>query len=617
MHRTRVFPTLFFCLAGAASAQTTSYTISTVVGVYPGTPGFIGDTNAATAAELNTPIAVALDSSGNLYIADSANNRIRKVTKSTGKITTIAGNGTAVYPDTGDGASATSATLDTPYGVAVDSSGNVYISDFLDHAVRKVNSSGTISTYAGTHVFGYSGDGGPAANAQLNRPFGLAVDSAGDLYIADSNNYCVRKVDTNQNISTVAGVCGSQGFSGDGGNATSAKMTSPYGIAVDNAGNLYIADSGNNRIRKVSNGIITTIAGSSNTVGFSGDGGPATAAKLNRPFGVSVDSGGNVYISDYGNYRVRLVSSNGMITTLAGFAANYGGDGGPAINATLNFPTDTVSDSSGNVYIADSGNNVIRLMTPSAPSIGSGGVVSASAFGAFPAIAPGSWIEIYGSNLATNVRLWNGGDFKNNGVNAPTSLDGNSVTIGGQQAYVEYISGGQINVQVPSNVSTGQQQVVVQNADGGKATFNATVNALEPGIFAPSQLLVGGKQYAGALFNDGATYAIPPGAVTGFPSRRAQAGDLITFYGVGFGPVTPNFPAGTLVTQLNALSSSFSVQIGGVPATVQYAGLAPNAIGLYQINAYVPSGVSSSDLTPVTFALNGAQVPQTLYIAVQ
>lgn len=591
--------------------------MSTAVGVYPGFPGFVGDTNAATAAELNTPISIALDSSGNLYIADSANNRIRKVTKSTGKITTIAGTGAGAYPDTGDGGSATSATLTTPYGVAVDSSGNVYIADFLGQVVRKVNSSGTISTYAGTNIFGYSGDGGQAPNAQLNRPFGLAVDSAGNLYIADSNNYCVRKVDTNQNISTVAGVCTSQGFSGDGGDATKAKMTTPYGIALDNAGNLYIADSGNNRIRKVSNGIITTIAGSSGSVGFSGDGGLATAAKLNRPFGVSVDSSGNVFISDYGNYRIRLVSTNGIITTLAGFAANYGGDGGPAVNATLEFPTDTVSDSSGNVYIADSGNNVIRLMTPSAPSIGSGGVVSASAFGAFPAIAPGSWVEIYGSNLATNVRLWNGSDFKNNGVNAPTSLDGNSVTIGGQQAYVEYISGGQVNVQVPSNVSTGQQQIVVQNANGGKATVNATVNALEPGIFAPQQLLVSGKQYAGALFNDGATYALPPGAVTGFPSRRAKAGDLITFYGVGFGPVTPNFPAGTLVTQLNALSSQLSVQIGGVPATVQYAGLAPNAIGLYQINVYVPAGVASNDLTPVTFTLNSAAVPQTLYIAVQ
>jgi trimeric autotransporter adhesin len=601
------------CLISASGfAQTTSYTISTFAGT--GTPGFFGDGTAAnsSSAELNTPIAVALDSSGNLYIADSANQRIRKVTKSTGKISTIAGNGTVQY--TGDGGAATSATFNTPYGVAVDSAGNVYIADFLNHAVRKVNTSGTISTVAGTGIFGFSGDGGPGTNAQLNRPFGLAVDSAGNLFIADSNNYCIRKLDTNGNISTVAGVATSLGFSGDGGPATSAKMSSPYGVAVDKAGNLYIADSGNNRIRKVSNGIITTIAGAG-PAGYSGDGGSAVSARLNRPFGVSVDSAGNVFVSDYGNYRVRLVSANGVINTLAGFAAGYGGDGGPAINATLSFPTGTVSDpSTGNVYIADSGNNVIRLMTPSAPAVS--GVVSAGQFGALPAVAPGSWIEIYGANLATNVRSWTGGDFTNGGLTAPTALDGNAVTIGGQPAYIDYISGTQINAQVPSNVGTGSQSLVVTNANGGKATATVTVNAVEPGVFAPSSFVIGGKQYAGAVANDGVTFILPPGAVPGITSQRANPGDRITFYGVGFGPVTPASSAGQVVQSTNSLPS-FQMQIGGTPATVQYAGLAPGAIGLYQINVFVPTSASPNDLTPVTFTVNGTNSTQTLYVAIQ
>ena len=617
MKCTRLASFALLLFASLSRAQITSYTINTVVGT--GTPGYY-DNVAATSAELNTPIAVALDSSGNLYIADSANQVIRKVTKSTGKIATFAGTAaSAMY--SGDGGAATSASLNTPYGVVVDPAGNVYISDTKNHAVRKVNTSGTISTVAGTGTFGFSGDGGPGTSAMLNQPIGLALDSAGNLYIADSNNYCIRKLDTNGIITTVAGSATSIGFSGDGGPATKAKMGPPFGIAVDSSGNLYIADGGfhgNNRIREVANGIISTIAGTG-VAGFSGDGGPATKAQLNQPWGLNVDSAGNLFVADYSNQRIRLISKNGIITTLAGFAANFGGDGGAAINATLNSPTATVADSSGNVYIADTGNNRIRMMTPNGPVVYSNGVVSASQFGAFPAVAPGSWIEIYGANLGAGARSWTCNDFTNNCTNAPTSLDGNSVTIGGQAAYIDYISGGQINAQIPSNVGTGQQQLVVTNAIGGKtAAVTVTVNASEPGIYAPSQFVVGGKQYAGAVANDGVTFIVPPGAVSGITSQRANPGDRITFYGVGFGPVTPAIPAGQVVPVSPANSlAGLQVQIGGQTAQIQYAGLAPEAIGLYQFNVFVPASAAANDFTPVTFTLNGTQVPQTLYIAVQ
>ena len=212
MKSTCLFSIAAFCLFSTAGfAQTTSYTISTAVGYRR--PWILWGYLAATEWLNSThPSPSRVDSSGNLYIADSANNRIRKVTKSTGKISTFAGNGSVQYA--GDGGSATSASLNTPYGVAVDSSGNVFIADFLNHVIRKVNASGTISTVAGTNVFGFSGDGGPGTSAQLNRPFGLAVDSAGNLFIADSNNYCVRKLDTSGNISTVAGVATNIGFHG-------------------------------------------------------------------------------------------------------------------------------------------------------------------------------------------------------------------------------------------------------------------------------------------------------------------------------------------------------------------------------------------------------------------
>ena len=190
-------------------------------------------------------------------------------------------------------------------------------------------------------------------------------------------------------------------------------------------------------------------------------------------------------------------------------------------------------------------------MGPSGPSVG--GVASAGQFGALPAVAPGSWIEIYGGNLATNVRSWTGSDFTNGGLTAPTALDGNSVTIGGQPAYHRLHQRRTDQRAGPLQRGTGQQPLVVTNANGGKATFTVTVNAVEPGLYAPSSFVIGGKQYAGAVANDGVTFILPPGAISGITSQRANPGDRITFYGVGFGPVTPAISAGQVVTAQNTL----------------------------------------------------------------
>ncbi len=619
------------CLGNPAAclAQASSYTISTYAGTGPsgnvglGTynsgAGFAGDDSPPTQAEFTFPVAIALDSQHNLYIADSGNYRIRKI--SGGKVNTIAGTGEVGY--SGDGGPATSASFDIPYGVAVDPAGNVYLSDLHNQVVRQVNTQGVVNTYAGNNCcYGYFGDGIPATStsASLNQPVGLATDAAGNLYIGDSQDYRVRVVSPADIINSVAGGFlgadpGTGAYGGDGGPAIPCDLNTPLGVAVDVNGNVYIADSENHRIRKVTPaGIITTVAGNG-TAGLSGDGGPAVDAQLNRPWAVAVDAAGDIFIADYNNSRIRLVNAQGIISTIAGgYGPGYSGDGGPALQAMLNFPTGLALDTNGNLYVADSSNNVIRLLTPTAPSVAGSGVISASGFGAFPAVAPGSWIEIYGTNLALDDRTWTSADFQGN--TGPTSLDGTTVTIGGQAAYLDYISGGQINAQVASNTPTGPQQLVVKNAAGSSATYTVTVNATEPGLYAPSFLKVGGIQYAGAFFTDFSTVVAPPGVNPYGPSQPAAPGQTIVLYGVGFGPVTPNIPAGQIVTTSNTLTQPVQVTIGGAPAAVTFQGLAGGSIGLYQINVTVPN-IPASNQVPVTFTQGGVTGSQTLYIAVQ
>src|ERR1700674_43710 len=379
-----------------------------IISTYAGTgiSGFSGDGGPASSAQLSYPTGLVFDSAGDLILADGLNNRIRKIDPS-GTITTIAGTGAAGY--TGDGGLATNATFNQTWGVTYDPSGNLYITDIGNCAVRIVNTSGIINTYAGNGTCGYAGDGGPAIHANLNLPRGM-VFAGGNLYIADTANHRVRKVNAHGTISTFAGN-GQQGFGGDGGKAISARIGNPKGLTF-RSGTLYISNAGQGRIRTgtVSTGIINTYAGSG--VRYDGDGRPllpsfffspggllfnssgnllvvdtlnqrlreaaggvmktiaggairdghaATSAALVEPEAIAFDSSGNYYIADAAGNRIRKVSTTGTITTVAGTGVSgYTGDGGKATAATLWYPLGVALDSSGNLFIADDFNNVLR-----------------------------------------------------------------------------------------------------------------------------------------------------------------------------------------------------------------------------------------------------------------
>ena len=337
------------------SEVTRHSTITTIAG--NGIASGSGDDGPATEATLNTPAALAVDPMGIVYVADAFNHRIRRIAPD-GAITTIAGTGEAGV--TGDGGVAVDARLRSPLGIAIDGEGSIYIADTYNHRIRKVTPDGVISTIAGTGESGFGGDGGPATQAALAYPTSVAVAADGAIYIADTRNHRVRKLAADGTLTTVAGT-GAAGFSGDGGPATIARLNSPRGVAVSPDGKLYIVDRENRRIRMVAtDGLITTIAGTGSS-GFNGDRGDATLATLRAPYGVAVDDRGNLFIADTFNHRVRKVSPDGNLDTVAGSDRfGFSGDGWAAGFATLHYPLGVAVDIAGNLYIADSINHRIR-----------------------------------------------------------------------------------------------------------------------------------------------------------------------------------------------------------------------------------------------------------------
>lgn len=368
----RPFQKLFFSQVSQLAALTVLLTASLLAQKVTTTAGgFVGDGGSATNAGMIYPRFAIQDQSGNLYISDNSNHRIRKVTPS-GVISTFAGTGIAGFG--GDGGLARNATLSYPSGILFDSAGNMLVSDDGNNRIRKIDTSGIITTIAGTGVASYSGDGGPALAAALDQPWALALDATGNLYFSDILNERVRKIDTAGIITTVAGN-GIEGYSGDSGSATQASLDTPSGVAVDSAGNLYIADRFNHRVRKVdASGIITTFAGNG-VQGLSGDGGPATSAEIGNPRGVTIQ-GNRLMISNAGGSRIRVVNlTSQIINTFAGSVTGFDDDGNPPLLTEFNRTTGMLFMPDGSLLVLDTANERLRLVTATGTTTIAGGAL--------------------------------------------------------------------------------------------------------------------------------------------------------------------------------------------------------------------------------------------------
>ena len=530
----------------------------------------IGDGGPAVGAFIGQAGNITVDSAGNLYIWDATDSRVRKV-NTAGIISSVTATVGQLKEIEGTG------------GLATDSAGNLYIGDRQSFVVRKVDTSGVMTTIAGNGTAGLSGNNGSGSQATsvpICSPSGVVADRAGNVYFGSSICGTVRKIDTSGVLSTYAG------------NGSPSFVQTPWALAMDNSGNLYACDDGvGTRVYKVTPGGAITIIAGNGTSGFSGDGGPATSAQLFEARGVAVDAAGNVYIADTGNLRVRKVDTSGIITTVAGgpHSAPNEVDGGPPTGVNVG-ALDVAVDSSGNLYIYG-GNRVYKVSglsagtTPlGAPAISANGVVNGASFQ--PGVAANSWVTIQGTNLAPQTDDWSHSIV--NGA-LPTSLDGVFVTMGGKPAYVYFISPGQLNVLAP-DVPPGSISVTVTTAAGASTAFSTTANAYGPAFFLwPSNQLVATRQDY--------SYAAKAGTFAGATTVAAKPGDVLILWGTGFGPTMPAAPVGVSVPASGGFStaSAPTVTINNTPAVVYGAALAPGSAGLYQIAIQVPTTLADGD----------------------
>ena len=574
--------------------------VNTVAG--NGTFGFSGDGGSALLAVLNAPTGLAAVN-GSLYIGDTSNQRVRVVAAG-GTISTVAGDGTPSYG--GDGLPATGANLAGPTGLTFDPSGNLYIADTQNGRVRRVDPFGTITTFAGNGLSGFGGEGDPATLTPLDAPQGVATDLTGDVYIADTYHHRVIRVDSAGNIHTVAGT----GTPGDtpGSGALLGELSGPTGLAVGAAGNLYIADTQNHRIQMLTpGGTISTIVGTG-TGGFSGDGGPATAAELSYPSAVAVDTGGDIYIADTGNNRVRLVTPDGNIATIAGTGDGlYNGDTGPALAIALYNPGGLALDGQGNVWVADSGNNRVRLLasnqtvvTP--PHLITVTLANSASLLAGP-LAPGEIFSIFGQGMGPATALT--GSFDASGM-LSTTLGNVQVLFNSTPAPLYYVQANQINAQVPYEMAgqaSAQLQVVYRGV--ALALMQVSLAAASPALFT---------------LNYGAGNAVVVNQDGTINSDRnpAPRGSIVVLYATGDGQTSPAGVTGQgAAPPFPQPLLPVSLTMADIPATLYFAADAPGFVGLMQINAQVPTGFVPTGDLPVVLSVGPYQSPAGVTIAVK
>jgi trimeric autotransporter adhesin len=622
-----------------------------------GTWGPGGDGQSAALAQLSNPTGLTIDSLGNLIVVDRQERLIRRVTTSTNLISTVAGAG--AYVDLGEGGPAISAQLLRPEGLALDSSGNLFVADSLDNRIRRIRADTTIANYAGTGIYGFSGDGAAANQAQLNAPISLAPypdggilaggsykvrriasqggiaavagtggvgssgdgelatsatfsdslyvvsDTAGNVYIADSGNNRVRVAGTDKIVRTVAGT-GDRGFNGDGQTALTATLSSPSGLAIDSSGNIYVADQGNHRVRRFKpGGTITTVAGDG-TAGDSGAEGLAVKARLRFPSALAVDTDGNLYIADSGNYRIKMVTADGVIHNIAGTGGTGAtGDGGSATAASLTWTTALAVASDGTLYLAQPNSSIVRKLIPVIQSdrITAAGVVNAASFSG-TAVAPGEIVTIFGKDIgpATGSGLAQAAD-----GTVSTSSGGVRVLFDGSAAPVIAANSTQVSTVVPYATS-GKSSVKVQVEYLGTPTNTVTVpvSTTAPGVFTATGT---GTGQAAALNQDWSVNSA---------TNAAERSSIVMLFVTGEGQTAPAGTDGLIASAtLPAPVAPVLATVGGIVADVMYAGAAPGMVaGVMQVNVRIPKAAASGAV-PLVLTVGGTATQSGVTLAVR